>query len=179
MHEDGKIGVCAAVFTFCIWLGAMAHDHVATKEKNAGLKRYETHADDAIGHPPFAAREYVRIVRTAAHNARAHADAAKRERPGRMQWSEMQRLYEGVFVLSATREQRKVALTFDDVPDPIYASGARRVKAKTCQSDVLHRRNAREQAPGPCASHTPGRACDRQSLVFASGFVSRFLAGDD
>ncbi len=38
----------------------------------------------------------------------------------KMQWSEMQRRYHGVFVLSAPREARKVALTFDDVPDPRF-----------------------------------------------------------
>jgi len=42
------------------------------------------------------------------------------DRPGKMQWNEMQRRYKGVFVLSAPRESRKVALTFDDVPDPRF-----------------------------------------------------------
>jgi len=42
------------------------------------------------------------------------------DRPGKMQWDEMQRRYKGVFVLSAPRESRKVALTFDDVPDPRF-----------------------------------------------------------
>ncbi|TJY39769.1 polysaccharide deacetylase family protein [Cohnella pontilimi] len=41
-------------------------------------------------------------------------------KPDKMPWSELQRRYHGVFVLSATRETRKVALTFDDVPDPRY-----------------------------------------------------------
>jgi len=35
-------------------------------------------------------------------------------------WSELEKKYDGVFVLSASRQTRKVALTFDDVPDPRY-----------------------------------------------------------
>ena len=46
--------------------------------------------------------------------------AHKGNRPGKVQWGELQRRYKGVFVLSATRESRKVALTFDDVPDPRF-----------------------------------------------------------
>lgn len=41
-------------------------------------------------------------------------------RPRGLDWSEMQRRYRGAFVLSAPRKTRKVALTFDDVPDPRY-----------------------------------------------------------
>jgi peptidoglycan/xylan/chitin deacetylase (PgdA/CDA1 family) len=41
-------------------------------------------------------------------------------KPSGVNWSELQRRYEGVFVLSATRSSRKVALTFDDVPDPRF-----------------------------------------------------------
>lgn len=41
-------------------------------------------------------------------------------KPKKMPWAEMQKRYKGVFVLSAPREVRKVALTFDDVPDPRY-----------------------------------------------------------
>ncbi len=48
------------------------------------------------------------------------AKEAGGDRPGKMQWDEMQRRYKGVFVLSAPRESRKVALTFDDVPDPRF-----------------------------------------------------------
>lgn len=40
--------------------------------------------------------------------------------PPGIQWTDLERKYEGVFVLSASRESRKVALTFDDVPDPRY-----------------------------------------------------------
>lgn len=40
--------------------------------------------------------------------------------PSGDQWSELQRRYRGVFVLSAPRETRKIALTFDDVPDPRF-----------------------------------------------------------
>lgn len=47
-------------------------------------------------------------------------EAATGHRPGKMPWDEMQRRYKGVFVLSAPREYRKVALTFDDVPDPRF-----------------------------------------------------------
>ncbi|MFB9277901.1 polysaccharide deacetylase family protein [Cohnella cellulosilytica] len=46
-----------------------------------------------------------------------NADAAK---PSGSRWTEWERKYEGVFVLSASRESRKIALTFDDVPDPRY-----------------------------------------------------------
>ncbi|MBW5447316.1 polysaccharide deacetylase family protein [Cohnella sp. CFH 77786] len=42
------------------------------------------------------------------------------QRPKKIQWSELQRRYKGVFVLSAGREKREVALTFDDVPDPRF-----------------------------------------------------------
>lgn len=35
-------------------------------------------------------------------------------------WSELERRYEGAFILSASGESRKVALTFDDVPDPRF-----------------------------------------------------------
>ncbi|WP_235427054.1 polysaccharide deacetylase family protein [Cohnella kolymensis] len=45
--------------------------------------------------------------------------AADKPPPG-SEWSELQRRYRGVFVLSAPRESRKVALTFDDVPDPRF-----------------------------------------------------------
>jgi peptidoglycan/xylan/chitin deacetylase (PgdA/CDA1 family) len=48
------------------------------------------------------------------------AKAAGGKRPGGADWSEMQRRYRGAFVLSAPRRTRKVALTFDDVPDPRY-----------------------------------------------------------
>jgi peptidoglycan-N-acetylglucosamine deacetylase len=41
-------------------------------------------------------------------------------KPDKMSWSELQRRYQGVFVLSAPRRTRKVALTFDDVPDPRF-----------------------------------------------------------
>lgn len=41
-------------------------------------------------------------------------------RPGGLNWTELQRRYKGAFVLSAPRGTRKVALTFDDVPDPRY-----------------------------------------------------------
>ncbi|MFC4597003.1 polysaccharide deacetylase family protein [Cohnella hongkongensis] len=41
-------------------------------------------------------------------------------KPSGTHWSEWERRYEGVFVLSASREARKVSLTFDDVPDPRY-----------------------------------------------------------
>ncbi|MFD0675138.1 polysaccharide deacetylase family protein [Cohnella sp. GCM10027633] len=40
--------------------------------------------------------------------------------PPGIQWTELERRFEGVFVLSASREVRKVALTFDDVPDPRF-----------------------------------------------------------
>jgi peptidoglycan/xylan/chitin deacetylase (PgdA/CDA1 family) len=46
-----------------------------------------------------------------------YAVAAK---PSGVNWSELERKYEGVFVLSASRGSRKVALTFDDVPDPRF-----------------------------------------------------------
>jgi len=42
------------------------------------------------------------------------------DHPEKMQWSEMQRRFKGAFVLSASRDVRKVALTFDDVPDPRF-----------------------------------------------------------
>ncbi|MFC5528537.1 polysaccharide deacetylase family protein [Cohnella yongneupensis] len=40
--------------------------------------------------------------------------------PPGIQWTDLERKFEGVFVLSASRESRKVALTFDDVPDPRF-----------------------------------------------------------
>lgn len=40
--------------------------------------------------------------------------------PSGVNWAELERKYEGVFVLSASRGSRKVALTFDDVPDPRF-----------------------------------------------------------
>lgn len=40
--------------------------------------------------------------------------------PEGIHWSELERRFQGVFVLSASRQTRKVALTFDDVPDPRY-----------------------------------------------------------
>jgi peptidoglycan/xylan/chitin deacetylase (PgdA/CDA1 family) len=40
--------------------------------------------------------------------------------PSGVKWTELERKYEGVFVLSASRGSRKVALTFDDVPDPRF-----------------------------------------------------------
>jgi peptidoglycan-N-acetylglucosamine deacetylase len=46
--------------------------------------------------------------------------SAAENAPSGNQWSELQRRYRGVFVLSASRESRKVALTFDDVPDPRF-----------------------------------------------------------
>jgi len=48
------------------------------------------------------------------------AGAASRVKPPGYGWAEMERKYEGAFVLSASRETRKVALTFDDVPDPRF-----------------------------------------------------------
>jgi peptidoglycan/xylan/chitin deacetylase (PgdA/CDA1 family) len=41
-------------------------------------------------------------------------------KPSGLKWSELERRYKGVFVLSASRGSRKVALTFDDVPDPRF-----------------------------------------------------------
>jgi len=41
-------------------------------------------------------------------------------KPSGVKWTELERKYEGVFVLSASRDTRKVALTFDDVPDPRF-----------------------------------------------------------
>lgn len=46
--------------------------------------------------------------------------SAVAEKPSGVIWSELERKYEGVFVLSASRDSRKVALTFDDVPDPRF-----------------------------------------------------------
>jgi peptidoglycan/xylan/chitin deacetylase (PgdA/CDA1 family) len=46
--------------------------------------------------------------------------SAEEAKPSGVTWSELQRRYEGVFVLSASRDTRKVALTFDDVPDPRF-----------------------------------------------------------
>jgi peptidoglycan/xylan/chitin deacetylase (PgdA/CDA1 family) len=40
--------------------------------------------------------------------------------PPGIHWNELEHKFKGVFVLSASRESRKVALTFDDVPDPRY-----------------------------------------------------------
>lgn len=50
----------------------------------------------------------------------ASSSRETRVEPKKMPWSEMQRKYKGAFVLSAPREVRKVALTFDDVPDPRF-----------------------------------------------------------
>lgn len=47
-------------------------------------------------------------------------EAAGSARPQKTPWSELERRYKGVFVLSASRETRQVALTFDDVPDPRF-----------------------------------------------------------
>ncbi|MFC5469552.1 polysaccharide deacetylase family protein [Cohnella suwonensis] len=41
-------------------------------------------------------------------------------KPSGMRWSDMEKKYEGAFVLSAHGDTRKVALTFDDVPDPRF-----------------------------------------------------------
>jgi peptidoglycan/xylan/chitin deacetylase (PgdA/CDA1 family) len=46
--------------------------------------------------------------------------ATKAAVPSGVKWSELERKYEGVFILSAARDSRKVALTFDDVPDPRF-----------------------------------------------------------
>lgn len=48
------------------------------------------------------------------------ASAAKCEKPSGLNWSELEKKYEGVFVLSASRGSRRIALTFDDVPDPRF-----------------------------------------------------------
>jgi peptidoglycan/xylan/chitin deacetylase (PgdA/CDA1 family) len=48
------------------------------------------------------------------------AGEASGQRPKKMPWSEMQQRYQGAFVLSAGRQTKRVALTFDDVPDPRY-----------------------------------------------------------
>ncbi|TVX98773.1 polysaccharide deacetylase family protein [Cohnella terricola] len=50
----------------------------------------------------------------------ANAVGEARAKPSGVSWSDLERRYDGVFVLSASRETRKVALTFDDVPDPRY-----------------------------------------------------------
>lgn len=56
-------------------------------------------------------------------------------KPSGIQWSELERKYEGVFVLSASRGSRKVALTFDDVPDPRFTPQVLDVlKAKKVQA---------------------------------------------
>lgn len=46
--------------------------------------------------------------------------ATAQAKPSGIKWSDLERKYEGVFVLSASRGSRKVALTFDDVPDPRF-----------------------------------------------------------
>ncbi|MFC5405573.1 polysaccharide deacetylase family protein [Cohnella soli] len=43
-------------------------------------------------------------------------------KPSGMRWSDMEKKYKGAFVLSASGDTRKVALTFDDVPDPRFTS---------------------------------------------------------
>ncbi|WP_372633344.1 polysaccharide deacetylase family protein [Cohnella sp.] len=50
----------------------------------------------------------------------AASASAGQSKPSGIHWTEWERKYEGVFVLSASRESRKVALTFDDVPDPRF-----------------------------------------------------------
>lgn len=50
----------------------------------------------------------------------AYSAGSAKEKPSGMSWSELERKFEGVFVLSAPRGTRKVALTFDDVPDPRF-----------------------------------------------------------
>jgi peptidoglycan/xylan/chitin deacetylase (PgdA/CDA1 family) len=63
------------------------------------------------------------LVAGAGASAAATAEAAVtdvQQRPKKMLWTEMQKRYKGAFVLSAPRKTRRVALTFDDVPDPRY-----------------------------------------------------------
>jgi len=52
--------------------------------------------------------------------ARASVGMEEHAPQKKISWSEMQRKYEGAFVLSASRQARKVALTFDDAPDPRF-----------------------------------------------------------
>ncbi len=52
--------------------------------------------------------------------AAGEMETVGRDKPHKMSWTEMQRRYDGAFVLSAGRQSPKVALTFDDVPDPRY-----------------------------------------------------------
>ncbi|MBB6732516.1 polysaccharide deacetylase family protein [Cohnella zeiphila] len=59
-----------------------------------------------------AAPEDQEAVRTVADRGRKRASGGD--------WGQMQRRFQGAFVLSAPRETRKVALTFDDVPDARY-----------------------------------------------------------
>ncbi|TFE27897.1 polysaccharide deacetylase family protein [Cohnella luojiensis] len=47
-------------------------------------------------------------------------ESAAKAKPSGIDWTELERKYDGVFVLSASRGSRKVALTFDDVPDPRF-----------------------------------------------------------
>lgn len=51
---------------------------------------------------------------------RGETASAGQNHPNKVPWPEMQKLYEGVFVLYASRSENKVALTFDDVPDPRF-----------------------------------------------------------
>jgi peptidoglycan/xylan/chitin deacetylase (PgdA/CDA1 family) len=49
-----------------------------------------------------------------------HSEVNAKPKTSGPNWSELERRFDGVFVLSASRGSRKVALTFDDVPDPRY-----------------------------------------------------------
>ncbi|MBH5319180.1 polysaccharide deacetylase family protein [Paenibacillus sp. GSMTC-2017] len=42
------------------------------------------------------------------------------KRAVKVSWVKLQKQYPGAFMMSGSREQKKVALTFDDVPDPRY-----------------------------------------------------------
>ncbi|MBB6670964.1 polysaccharide deacetylase family protein [Cohnella nanjingensis] len=55
-----------------------------------------------------------------AERAMAGERRQARKRPSGGNWTELQRRYRGVFVLWASRKSMRVALTFDDVPDPRY-----------------------------------------------------------
>lgn len=71
------------------------------------------------GHVPAAAQSENSGDDAYVAAAVAHAKPVK-NRSSEDSWNELQRRYQGVFFLSAPRNARKVALTFDDVPDSRY-----------------------------------------------------------
>jgi peptidoglycan/xylan/chitin deacetylase (PgdA/CDA1 family) len=73
-----------------------------------------------LAEPDLADKKEARESSTSFQLSRKRKHQKKRRRIQAMSWVSLQKRYPGTFIIGGPRSARKVALTFDDVPDPRY-----------------------------------------------------------